>query len=750
MHLSKTSNVYIIMCTVNYEYRPDCNPTVKKDYKDFHKICNKQLKIVIKLERGKMDFLKIAIGNGVNISQLREWSSVPLDQIDNSSELAAIVIKNGDRTAKQEATDLRAQSDFPIPVIEVDGQASKADIAKINQAAKDYEQKMVPGFLTDLINFAEAKPISFTTPGHHNGQYYDLHPAGVVFNKFFGKNLMFADTSDTVPQLGDTMTHAGTPLDAEKLAAQTYHADKVYFCTNGTTSANSICASALLSKDDLVLFDRNNHKSLYNSALVMSGAKPVYIPTDRNGLGLIGEMDPDFLTEDKIRAEIAKVDPEKAKAKRPFRLAIVQAETYDGVFYDAKWIVDKIGKLCDYILFDCAWGGFEEFVPIMEHLSPLLLNLGPDDPGILVTQSLHKQQVGMAQASQILKKDSHIKGQKRYVDHKHFNHEYLKFVTSSYAYPLYASLTVNSYVTAGEGNKIWWDKILRMGIEWRKQLLKKSKLFKPFVPDNFADIPTDELATNAKYWNMSKEDNWHGFIKMGQGEAMIDPLKITVKTPGIDVKNAKYEETGIPGAVVAEFLMENHIIRAKNDLNSLLFLLTPGDTKEELDTLLDAFLKFEKYYNDDALVKDVLPVLYKEYPDRYKGYTVKQLCQEMHEYYKKNNTFVLQQKLFEKPGMQDYKMTPSEADQMFKRNENEVVDFEDVVGRTAAEGALPYPPGVFIVAPGEKWDAVDQKYFEVLAHAIEKFPGFVPEIQGVYLDQNEDGTLKVQAEVIKK
>ncbi|UTH92425.1 putative ornithine decarboxylase [Lactobacillus acidophilus] len=697
-----------------------------------------------------MDFLKIAIGNNVSIDKLKDWTLVPIGQAENSAELAAIVIKQNGILAKLKADELKKQSGFPIPVIEVEQQVDSKVKQDIIQKAENYQHEMVPGFLTDLINFAQAKPISFTTPGHHNGQYLDLHPAGVVFNRFFGKNMMFADTSDTVPQLGDTMTHTGTPLDAEKKAAETYHADKVYFCTNGTTSANSICASALLSEGDLVLFDRNNHKSLYNSALVMSGAKPVYIPTDRNALGLIGEMDPDFLTEDKIRAEIAKVDPKKAKLKRPFRLAIVQAETYDGIFYDAKWILDRIGKLCDYILFDCAWGGFEEFVPIMKHLSPLLLNLGPDDPGILVTQSLHKQQVGMAQASQILKKDSHIQGQKRYVDHKHFNHEYLKFVTSSYAYPLYASLTVNSYVTAGEGNKKWWDEILRMGIEWRKELLKKSKLFKPFVPVNFLDIPTNELATNAKYWNMSKEDNWHGFTKMGKGEAMIDPLKITVKTPGIDVQNAKYEETGIPGAVVAEFLMENHIIRAKNDLNSLLFLLTPGDTKEELDTLLDAFLKFEKYYNDDGLVKDVLPVLYKEYPDRYKGYTVKHLCQEMHEYYKENNTFVLQQELFEKPGMQDYKMTPAEADQMFKRNENKVVNLEDVVGETAAEGALPYPPGVFIVAPGEKWGTIDQKYFEVLAHAIEKFPGFVPEIQGVYLDQNADGTLRVQAEVIKK
>ncbi|ANZ55354.1 putative ornithine decarboxylase [Lactobacillus helveticus] len=696
-----------------------------------------------------MDFLKIAFGNGVNLNKIKNWKTVPIDQVKNSAEIAAIVIQNKDPNAQKQAQALRNQSGFSIPIIEVDQQVSTTDQEKIADLAKNYEQKMVPGFLTDLINFAQAKPISFTTPGHHNGQYYDKHPAGVVFNKFFGKNLMFADTSDTVPQLGDTMTHAGTPLDAEKLAAKTYHADKVYFCTNGTTSANSICASALLSEGDLVLFDRNNHKSLYNSALVMSGAKPVYIPTDRNALGLIGEMDPDFLTEDKIRAEVAKVDPKKAKAKRPFRLAIVQAETYDGVFYDAKWIVDRIGKLCDYILFDCAWGGFEEFVPIMRHLSPLLLSLGPDDPGILVTQSLHKQQAGMAQASQILKKDSHIKGQKRYVDHKHFNHAYLKFVTSSYAYPLYASLTVNSYVTAGEGNKKWWAETLRMGIEWRKKLLKQSKLFKPLVPDNFAEIPTANLMDDAKYWSMSKNDDWHGFRKIGNGEAMIDPLKITVRTPGIDVKNAKYEKTGIPGAVVAEFLMENHIIRAKNDLNSLLFLLTPGDSQEELDTLLNAFLKFEQYYYEDALVKDVLPVLYQAYPERYHGYTLKQLCQEMHEYYKENKTFVLQQKLFVKPNMQNYQMTPAEADQLFKKDQTELVDLEDVVGRTAAEGALPYPPGVFIVAPGEKWGEIDQKYFEVLAHAIEKFPGFVPEIQGVYLEPQKDGNIKVQVEVVK-
>ncbi|CAJ1195949.1 Inducible ornithine decarboxylase [Companilactobacillus paralimentarius] len=695
-----------------------------------------------------MNFLKIAIGDDVKMSGSSNWETVPFTAKSDLAELAAIVLNEHDATAIKIAENLQETSGLGIPIIKTN---STADVtSEAIDSANKYQEKMVPGFLTDLVNFAEDRPISFTTPGHHNGQYYEKHPAGVVFNRFFGKNLMFADTSDTVDELGDTMTHGGTPLTAEQKAAETYNADKVYFCTNGTTSSNSICASALLSKDDLVLFDRNNHKSLYNSALVMSGAKPVYIPTDRNPLGLIGEMNPEALDKTNIRAEIAKIDPEKAKAKRPFRLAILQLETYDGVFYDAQWIINKIGKLCDYILFDCAWGGFEQFVPIMKHLSPLSLEYGPEDPGILVTQSLHKQQAGLAQTSQILKKDAHIKGQARYVDHKHFNNAYLKFVTSSYSYPIYASLTVNTYLTAGQGNKNWWDDTLRMGIEWRKQLLKKLKLFRPLVPDNYAEISTDELATNSKYWELNPQDNWHGFNEIAQGQAMIDPLKITVITPGIDVRNAKYQANGIPGPVVAEFLMEKRIIRAKDDLNSLLFLLTPGDTKKELDTLLNAFLEFEQFYFEDAPLTKVLPKLAQFYPERYQGYTLKQLCQEMHEYYCQNKTFTLQKELFAKPDMQSYTMTPENADQLFMKNQSELVDLKDIKGRIAVEGALPYPPGVFIVAPGEKWGDIDQKYFEVLVGAIERFPGFVPEIQGVYWNKNADGTISVQAEVLKK
>lgn len=667
-----------------------------------------------------------------------------------AAELAAFVLPKADEVAFQKAQELMEKDGLQVPIVWVDASEdlSKEDLqSKVAQAAQQYEEENIPGFLRDLINFADEKPVSYTTPGHHNGQFYEKHPAGVVFKKFFGDNMLRADVSDTVAELGDTLTHGGTPLDSEQEAAQAFNADKVYYVTNGTTSSNTICANAVLSEGDLVLFDRNNHKSLYNSALIMTGAKPVYLPTSRNPLGLIGPVISDDLDEEKIRAEIAKVDPERAKAKRPFRMAVLQLETFDGVFYNAKWLLDKVGKLCDYVLFDCAWGGYEQFVNIMKQLSPLQYQYTADDPGILVTQSIHKQQAGLAQTSQILKKDAHIKGQKRYVDHKHFNNAYLKYVTTSYSYPIYASLTVNTALAKGEAPKKWWEEAMKKGIRFRKTLNQKSKLFKTLNAQEINEKSEQELMDNLSYWKMEETDDWHGFKGIAKDEAIISPLKLTVVCPGINLATGKYEETGIPGKVIGEYLTEKRVITCKSDLYSTLFLLTPGERDADLEALLTSFLEFEEYYLRDAPLEQVLPRLVKQNPERYQGYTIRQLCQEMHEYYAKNEIYKLQQELFLKKTFQDYEMTPAEADKLFMKNEGELVDLDEIEGRVALEGALPYPPGVFIVAPGEKWQKIDVDYFKILMGAIDKFPGFDPEIQGVYLNK-DTGVTKAQGFVL--
>ena len=238
--------------------------------------------------------------------------------------------------------------------------------------------------------------------------------------------------------------HEGAPAAAEAHAAKVFHSDQTYFVLNGTSASNKVALGALLTPGDVVLFDRNNHKSVHHGALFLAGATPLYLETARNAFGLIGGIDDHCFDEDYIRTRLAKVAPEKARERRPIRLAVIQLGTYDGTIYNARQVVDRIGDLCDYILFDSAWVGYEQFIPMMRDCSPLLLELGEDDPGIVVTQSVHKQQAGFSQASQIHKKDSHIKGQARYVNHDRFNNAFMMQASTSPFYPIFASLDVNA------------------------------------------------------------------------------------------------------------------------------------------------------------------------------------------------------------------------------------------------------------------------------------------------------------------
>ena len=292
----------------------------------------------------------------------------------------------------------------------------------------------------------------------------------------------------------------------------------------------------------------------------------------------------------------------------------------------------------------------------------------------------------------------------------------------------------------------WWEETLRLGIEFRKKLLRQSKLFKPLVPREvdgilWEDIPTEELATKLKYWRLLPTDLWHGFSHVGTKEAIISPLKLTITCPGVDISQGIYTQNGIPGPILGEYLIEKRIIPGKSDLYSTLFFLTPGEDEQSMQTLLAAFLEFEELYLGEAPLEKALPRLVAKYPKRYAGYTLKRLCDEMHAYYSEHQIYHLQQELFLKETLEDYPLTPYEADQCFMRNEGQLISLDELVGKIALEGALPYPPGVFIVAPGEKWQALDVAYFKILLGAIERFSGFDPEIQGIYLEETSKGLI---------
>ena len=628
-------------------------------------------------------------------------------------------------------------------------------VKQIEAAAKKYEEEMLPPFFRALADYVEDGNSQFDCPGHQGGQFFARHPAGRAFYDFYGENLFRSDLCNADVKLGDLLIHEGPACDAQQHAAQVFNADKTYFVLNGTSSSNKMVLNALLAPGDIILYDRNNHKSISHGALVQAGATPVYLETARNPFGSIGGILEHCFNEEYIRKLVAEQDPEKAKAERPIRLAVIQLGTYDGTIYNARQVVDKIGHLCDYILFDSAWVGYEQFIPMMKDCSPLLLELGPNDPGILVTQSVHKQQAGFSQTSQVHKKDSHIKGQDRYVNHKRLNNAFMMHASTSPFYPLFASLDINAKIHEGEAGKLLWKDCVETVIDARKAVLKNCKYLRPLVPPvvngkKWEDGDTAAMAQDVKYFAFEPGAKWHSFEGYGAGQYFIDPCKFQLITPGINVETGEYEDFGIHANILANYLREHGIIPEKCDLNTILFLMTPAESKTKMDDLVAQLVRFEQLIEQDAPMQDVLPSIYYNNIDKYKGYTIRRLCQEMHDFYKDRNVSELQKKLFLHEYLPEYVKTPQEANFDFVRGHGELVPLTEAVGRMALEGALPYPPGVLCVQPGERWSETARDYFLALEEGINKLPGFAPEIQGVYITTQEDGTKKAFGYVLKK
>jgi ornithine decarboxylase len=265
--------------------------------------------------------------------------------------------------------------DIPVEVLDfIDGYIFLAEetpdyIARgLVSRVKQYAETLKTPFFGALVDYAEQGNQLWTCPGHNGGIFYNRSPIGRIFVEHLGEAVFRDDLDNSVLDLGDLLVHEGPALKAQKEAAVIFGAEKTYFVLNGTSASNKIVLSALVAEGDLVLFDRNNHKAAHHGALFLGGAIPVFLETDRNCFGLIGPMYHEALDETRIREKIRDnpliTDPEAWTRERPFRVAVVEQCTYDGTIYNAQMILDKIGHLCDYILFDEAWAGFMKFHPL--------------------------------------------------------------------------------------------------------------------------------------------------------------------------------------------------------------------------------------------------------------------------------------------------------------------------------------------------------------------------------------------------
>ena len=717
-----------------------------------------------------MKKLKIAVSHGYEgmIASTRE--KVSFDEAD-LTQVSAVVLSVQDiaqgKLQRVQAMHFGlpifalAQRFEDVPMGQVDAvidfnESNRALYARqIDMAASKYEKNLLPPFFGSLVDYVEQGNSQFDCPGHQGGAFFRRHPAGRAFYDFFGETIFRSDLCNADVSMGDLLIHEGAPCAAQQEAARIYNADKTYFVLNGTSASNKVVLNAVLAPGDLVLFDRNNHKSNHHGALFQAGATPIYLETARNPYGFIGGIDEHCFDEAYLRDLVREVDPQRAEQKRPFRLAVIQLGTYDGTIYNARQVLDRIGHLCDYILFDSAWVGYEQFIPMMKDCSPLLLDLGPEDPGIFVTQSVHKQQAGFSQTSQIHKKDRHIKDQARFVPHKRMNNAFMMHASTSPFYPLFAALDVNAKMHEGEAGRQMWLDCVKVGIEARKLLLENCQFIRPFVPPSvngraWQDHDTDAMAHDLAFFKFIPGQKWHAFEGYGQDQYFVDPCKLLLTTPGIDTQTGEYEDFGVPATILANFLRENNIVPEKCDLNSILFLLTPAEDMAKMRHLVTQIKRFEQLLVADAPLSDVLPSLYEANRERYHGYSIRQLCQEMHDFYKSENVKQLQKEMFRREHFPKMHMQPQQAHYEFIRGKNvEYIALENAQDRVALEGALPYPPGVLCCVPGEVWGGSVLKYFLALQEGINRFPGFAPELQGVYIQTDEDGRKRAYGYVLK-
>ena len=714
--------------------------------------------------------------------------------LGKAAALIALVRKRGLDVPILVLVRRKRLEDVPVEVLnDVDGYIFLAEetpefIAKnLVSRLRNYAESLKTPFFGALVDYAEEGNQLWTCPGHNGGIFYGRSPIGRIFVEHLGEAVFRDDLDNSVLDLGDLLTHEGPALAAQQEAARIFGAERTYFVLNGTSTSNKIVLQALVAEGDLVLFDRNNHKAAHHGALFLGGGIPIFLETDRNAYGLIGPIDIEALDETRIRESIRNnplvTDPDAWHRDRPFRAAVVEQCSYDGTIISADLILEKLGPLCDYIIFDEAWAGFMKFHPVYKGRYAMgLEGLNASHPGIIATQSAHKQLAGLSQTSQIHIKDSHIRGQARRVEHRRFNEMFLLHASTSPFYPLFASLDVGAQMMKGRQGEVLWDDTIRLGVELRKKLRairrefeeteadpSRRWFFDPFVPDivmwrpygtgdepvptRWENVPTDDLAADASFWQLSPGDAWHGFTHVAPGYAMTDPNKLTLLTPGFDRRSGQHEAHGVPAPVLAEYLRENRIVPEKNDLNSILFLLTPGVESSKAGTLLSWLVTFKKLHDDNAKLQDVMPDFMRRHAARYAGVGLRDLCAEMHAFYRDRQVSSLQRLQFRKRHFPEMAMTPHEAVRQLVRNNVDYLPIDSIGGRIATTLMLVYPPGIATIIPGERLDARAQPmidYLRVFEAAANRFPGFETEIQGVYRETEPDGAIRFYTYVARE
>lgn len=601
--------------------------------------------------------------------------------------------------------------------------SNAADIAvTISQKVEEYEKAVTPPLTRALINFAKEGKYTFCTPGHMSGTAFQHSPIGALFYDFFGANTFKADVSVSVGELGSLLDHSGPHRDAEKYIAETFNADRSYLVTNGTSTANKIIGLYSAPAGSTVLIDRNCHKSLTH-LMMMSNVIPIYLRPTRNAYGILGGIPQSEFKHETIEKRVK----ETPNATWPVH-AVVTNSTYDGLFYNTGFIKNTLDVKS--IHFDSAWVPYTNFSPIYQGLAGMS---GGRTEGKVIyeTQSTHKLLAAFSQASMI-----HVKGE---INEATFNEAFMMHTSTSPFYPIVASTETAAAMMRGNVGRRLIDESIDRAIRFRKEI----KRLREESDSWFFDVWQPENIGTKECWELKPEDKWHGFRNIDQEHMYLDPIKVTLLTPGLN-GDGTMAERGIPASIVSKYLDDRGVIVEKTGPYNLLFLFSFGIDNTKAMGLLRELCNFRRDYDRNLEIKEAIPSLYKKDPSFYDGMRLQELAQGIHKLIVEHDLPNMMFHAFET--LPKMVMTPFDAFQRELNGEVEEVRIQDMQDKVNANMILPYPPGVPLVMPGEMLTADNRAVLDfmlMLCEIGEHFPGFETDIHGAYRQPDGSYTVKV-------
>ena len=595
----------------------------------------------------------------------------------------------------------------------------------ILREARAYLDSLAPPFFKALTEYAADGSYSWHCPGHSGGVAFLKSPVGQMFHQFFGENMLRADVCNAVDELGQLLDHTGPVAASERNAARIYNCDHLYFVTNGTSTSNKMVWNSTVAPGDVVVVDRNCHKSILH-AIIMTGAIPVFLMPTRNHFGIIGPIPKSEFEWANIQKKIDRNPFITDKTAKPRVLTITQS-TYDGVLYNVEEIKDMLDGKIDTLHFDEAWLPHATFHDFYGDYHAI----GEGRPRckesmVFSTQSTHKLLAGLSQASQILVQDA----ENNKLDRDIFNEAYLMHTSTSPQYSIVASIDVAAAMMEAPGGTALVEESLKEALDFRRAMRKVDEewgadwWFKVWGPDDLSEDGLEEREA----WMLHANDAWHDFGDLAPGFNMLDPIKATIITPGLDIKGNFSDKFGIPAAIVTKYLAEHGVIVEKTGLYSFFIMFTIGITKGRWNTMVAALQQFKDDYDKNQPLWKVLPEFIQKQP-RYEKIGLRDLCEKIHAVYKANDVAKLTTEMY----LSDMipAMKPTDAFAKMAHRKIDRVPIDDLEGRVTAVLLTPYPPGIPLLIPGEKFNKVIVNYLKFAREFNEKFPGFETDNHGL-------------------